>query len=118
MAGEAAKINVPEPPNLPGLPESKRRDWRETYAKAFKQALIDHPADEIEQRATAMREANRIFSVDEPANYKDAMALADWQVLYRAERDGHLKVVTIDAKKYSFPIPEKAVSPADDKGKK
>ena len=100
---------------MPGLPESKKQEWRDDYARAFKQAQVDHPEDPLEQRATAVREANRIFRVGEVASYEQAMALPDWQVHIngdgtraRFKRGDELKLVTIDGKKFSFPIPRKA----------
>jgi len=100
---------------LQGLPESKKREWRDSYARAFKQAQIDRPEDPLEQRATATREANRIFRVGEVASYEQAMALPDWQVHIngdgtraRFERNGELRLVTIDGRKFAFPIPRKA----------
>ncbi len=111
------KINVPAVPELQGLPESKKQEWRDGYARAFKQAQVDHPEDPLEQRATAVREANRIFRVGEVASYEQAMALPDWQVHIngdgtraRFERNGELRLVTIDGGKFSFPIPRKSTT--------
>lgn len=99
------RIVIPTAPHFEGLPENIRARWRETYAKAFKQALIDSPNDVIAQRQAAEREANRIFRVDELLSYKDAMALENWKVLHRREVNGELKIVTIDGRKFSFPVP-------------
>ncbi len=103
--GQAVRSEIPMAPQFPGLPESKQREWRELYAKALKQAKIDHPEDGMEQRAVATREANRIFRVDELRNYREAMALESWQVLHLQQMGDQLKVVTIDGKKYSFDVP-------------
>lgn len=105
MAETIVQIQAPEPPDFPGFPDKRKLEWKQNWLKAFKQAQIDHPGDEITQRAVATREANRVFRVEEPTGYDDAMALEEWQFLLRAEKGGQLKLVTIDGKKYSFPIP-------------
>jgi hypothetical protein len=101
----AEKSNVPTAPHFPGMPRDFAGRWEMAYAKAFRQAEVNHPGDETEQRAVASREANRLFAVDEPENYDQAMAIEDWKVLHRQQMGSLLKLVTIDGKKYSFPVP-------------
>lgn len=104
MADEA-KIDIPEVPPVPGLPEQVKAAWRKAYADAFKRAQVDHKDDPLMQRQVALGEANRIFRLDAPVDYDDAMDLAPWQVIKREAREGELKVVTIDGQKFSFPVP-------------
>jgi hypothetical protein len=99
------KIEAPAAPNLTGFPEKLRERWQDNYAEALRQAQVDHPGDDIQQRAVATREANRVFRVPELKSYRAAMDLEPWQVLHRKEDATQLKVVTIDGKKYSFPVP-------------
>lgn len=96
-----------------------RAQWRSNWQKAFKQAQIDHPGDDITQRAVATREANRVFRVDEPTSYEEAMALEDFKVLDRKPvAGGKLAVVTIDGKKYSFDVPAAAAAAPEAEEKK
>ena len=104
----AEQTNVPAPPQFPGMPKDFAGRWTVAYARAFKQAEQNHPGDETEQRAVATREANRLFAVDEPENYEQAMAIESWKVLHREPFGNVLKVVTIDGKKYAFPLPAPA----------
>lgn len=119
MAPEQARIEIPPMPEPVGalgpVPESKRREWTETYAKAFRQAQVNSPADETAQRAAAAQRANQIFEVEPPASYEEAAALAPWQVQFRGEANGKFWVITIDHKKYSFDLPAPAAiaKPAD-----
>ncbi len=101
----ADKVNVPAAPHFEGMPRDFAARWEQIWAKAFKAAEVNHPGDETEQRAVATREANRLFAVDEPENYEQAMAIEGWKVLHRGASGGVLKLVTIDGKKYSFPVP-------------
>jgi hypothetical protein len=110
----AEKTNVPSAPHFAGMPRDFAGRWEVAYVKAFKQAEVNYPGDETEQRAVATREANRLLAVDEPENYEQAMAIEDWKVLLRQQFGSQLRVVTIDGKKYSFAIPP---APAE-KGKK
>jgi hypothetical protein len=107
MADE--KLLIPEAPEVHGalapLPEAKRKEWRDGYSRGLKQAKLDHAEDPFEQARGALREANRVFWIDEITTYEGAIALQDWQLMHRSERGGHLKIVTIEGKKYSFPIP-------------
>lgn len=56
-------------------------------------------------------EANKVLSVTAPRSYAEAMALPDWQLLRREKRaddatgGSRLFGVTIDGKKFSFPVP-------------
>jgi hypothetical protein len=95
------------------LPAAVQKKWQDAYEKALKQAAIDHPEDESQQRAIATKEANRLLVVPAPESAKDIDALADWQVLTRGTKNGQKFVVTADGRKYSFPV--QAGKPADDK---
>ncbi len=101
----ADKVNVPAAPHFGGMPRDFAGRWEQVWAKAFRAAEVNYPGDETEQRAVATREANRLFAVDEPENYEQAMGIENWKVLHRQPSGGVLKLVTIDGKKYSFPIP-------------
>jgi hypothetical protein len=119
--GQAVRSEIPMAPQLGGalapLPESKQREWRETYARALKQAKVDHPEDGMEQRATATRKANSIFDIDEITTYKQGMALEPWQLLYRGESGGTLTVIPIDGKKYRVAVERlRAAAPVSKNG--
>lgn len=101
----AEKTNVPAVPHFEGMPRDFASRWETAFVKALRQAEINHPGDETEQRAVATREANRLFAVEEPETYEQAVALEPWKVLQRRESEGKLKLVTIEGKKYSFAIP-------------
>jgi hypothetical protein len=111
--------SIPEPPEIVGalapLPSAKRREWREAYGAAFKQAAIDSPGDESAQRQAALRDANRIFRVGEPGSLAEARALGEWQLIRRSEQNGTLAGVTIDGAKFTFDAPAPAAPP--EKGK-
>jgi hypothetical protein len=119
MNGEpkVTAAEIPPAPEVVGalapLPEAKRREWRDTYAKALKQAKIDVPEDGMEQRTRALKEANRMFRVEEPLNYKDAMALEPWQVMKRQQEGERLHVVLIDSRGHFFPVPRGVDAAAD-----
>jgi hypothetical protein len=104
----ADKVNVPAAPQFPGVPRDFAGRWETAYARAFKQAEVNHPGDETEQRAVAAREANRLFAVDEPENYEQAMSIEEWKCLHREPFGKELRLVTIDGKKYRFPLPAPA----------
>jgi hypothetical protein len=113
-----AEIQAPPAPSF--LPPAVAEQWRKTWIKEFKQALIDHEGDETEQRAVANRAANRVLHPDYPQTYEEAMALPDWQCLFRGEKNGKLVVILISARsdqthedgklkaKFHFDIPAKA----------
>jgi len=107
------QTKVPAAPYFPGVPRDFAGRWQQAFARAFKQAEVNHPGDETEQRAVATREANRLFAVDEPENYEQAMAIENWKVLHREPFGQELRLVTIDGKKYRFPLPV----PAEEKAK-
>ncbi len=109
MASEAT-IAVPEPPPVAGLPENVKKQWKETYLAAYKQAQIDQSTESNMWPQTATREANRILRVPELTGYEQAKALPAWQIVHRDERDGRLRVVTSDGRKYLFDVPK---APAD-----
>jgi hypothetical protein len=96
------------------LPAAVQKKWQDAYEKALKQAAIDHPEDESQQRAIATKEANRLLVVPAPESAEDIDALEDWQVLTKGTKNGQTFVVTADGRKYSFPVA--AEEPA--KGKK
>lgn len=109
MAPEAV-VNTPEAPSI--LPAKLQAEWRKTYADALEAARADEPDDPARQRLLARREANRILRTPKLTSYESAMQLEDWQVLFRGEVDGVLKVVTCDGKKYRFPVPARRASQA------
>jgi len=105
MPDQKDAVKIPEAPA--GIPASVAKKWKETYVAALAEATNDFPNDAIQQKQTALREANRLLRVPEPRSHKDAMALEGWHVAHREEKDGHLRVVTIDGKKFRFPVPGK-----------
>jgi len=112
----AEKSNVPAAPQFPGMPRDFAARWENAYVRAFKQAEVNHPGDDTEQRAVATREANRLFAVYEPESYEEAMAIESWKVLHRDEFGTELRVVTIDGKKYRFPLPARKAEAASKGG--
>jgi hypothetical protein len=112
----AERPNVPLPQLIGTEPKEFIGQWQLAYQKALKQAEVNYPGDETEQRAVASREANRLFAVDEPETYEQAMAIEPWKCLHRQVFGNVLKVVTIDGKKYSFPIPAEPEKKAVAKG--
>lgn len=102
MAPETV-VNTPEAPAI--LPAKWQAQWKKTYAEAFQAAQADEPDDAPRQRQMARREANRMLRTPKLTSYEEAAALEDWQVVFRGEVDGVLKVVTCDGKKYRFPVP-------------
>lgn len=114
MANEE-KVIVPEAPA--NLPEKVKKAWVEKFSTALKQATIDYPDNPGAQRAAAIKVANQLLSVPAPESAKDIDKLEDWQVLVRGERaatDGSKlrHCVTIDGRKYSFPILPQKPAPA------
>ncbi len=107
MAPET-KVAIPEAPAI--LPARMQAQWKKTYAEALDQAKADEPDDPQRQRMLARREANRMLRTPKLTSYEQAKSLEDWQVVFRGEADGVLKVVTFDGKKYRFPVPAKAAT--------
>src|SRR5712664_3283181 len=99
---EKSSIQVPDPPEVHGalalFPESSKGQWRLNYIRALKQAQVDFPGVETQQRAVATREANRLLIVDEPESYEDAMDIEPWKVLKRESFGANLEVTAIDGK--------------------
>ncbi|HWQ02940.1 MAG TPA: hypothetical protein VNL38_00525 [Candidatus Nitrosotenuis sp.] len=112
----APNIQIPEPPEI--LPAAMQAQWKKTYAEAFEQAQADDPDEPDRQRMIARREANRVLRTPKCASADDVRKLADWQVVYRGEVDGVLKCVTIDGKKYAFPVGRGAHTTAAQEEKK
>lgn len=100
----ADQITVPAAPEV--LPEKEQAHWKQTWLKEFKQAQLDHPGDETQQRAVAARVANRALNPDNPETYEQAIALPAWQCVSRVEKNGRLSVVVINSKKFSFDVPK------------
>lgn len=109
---ESTPIQIPAVPPFPNLPEAKKAEWRKGYAEAFRRAQADQPNESNQWAQLALREANRMFRVAEPADYEAAMELEDWQFVLREERGDELKLVTLDGKKCSFPVSRRAARQA------
>ena len=105
----AEQIQVPDFPEMPtamgAAPFAVKEQWAKTYAEGIKQARIDAPEDVKAHHQSALKEANRMFRISEPISYKEALAMDDWKLTERMERNGKLVVKTIDGKDYSFAIP-------------
>ena len=109
------QIVIPPAPSFPGFGPELQETWCKTYKAAVteyrllmmesgKQELADDLSD---QEKAGRRAANRILRVPVVASYDEAMALEPWQFVRRETTDAAtLKLVTIDAKKYLFAIPE------------
>jgi hypothetical protein len=106
MPDEKDVVKIPDAPA--GIPPAVAKKWKEVYSQALIEAANDCPNDAIQQKQAALREANRLLRVPEPKSHADAVALADWHVMHREEKDGHLRVVTIEGKKFKFPVPKKS----------
>lgn len=116
VSGEEKEVEVPAAPSIikdgaDVFPSSLKSKWRADYIDAYKRASEDGSLSESDRKQQALREANRVLRVPEVEDYDDAMALKDFQVASRADVGGTLKVVTIDGKKYSFPVPPVKSSP-------
>ena len=109
-------VTIPAAPAI--LPENLQVVWRKTYASAFEQAKADEPDDPARQRQLALREANRMLRTPNCTSAADLAKLAEWQVIFRGERDGQLKAVTMDGKKYSFPVQAGRAAAAEKKEEK
>lgn len=105
MTEASQKINIPEPPAL--LPENLKAKWRKDYESGYLETFRWGEMRTPDRERIGLRKANAVLSVPEVHSYAEAKALADWQVVLREEAGGVLKVVTIDARKYSFPVPGK-----------
>jgi hypothetical protein len=110
----AEKLNIPDAPSV--LPPGLQAKWKDTYAKAHAEAVNDFPDDTIQQRQTALREANRMIRAPKLESFEDAKKLAKYLVHASEEKDGVLKLVTIDGKKYKFPVPTNAVAAGNQNG--
>lgn len=112
----AVTVAVPDAPKH--LDDKAKKQWQDSYTRAFAQAKIDYPENESAQRTAATKEANKMLAVPAPESADDIDALKDWQVLIRETRtsaDGsQMRVcVTADGRKYSFPVVVKKSKPAD-----
>ncbi len=101
------EVIIPAAPSA--LPAGLQKKWAATYNSAFLQCKADDEnASDGDCHQAARREANRLLKVEAPTSHKEAMALPDWHCHHREEKDGVLRVVTIDGKKYSFDVPKSA----------
>jgi hypothetical protein len=105
-----AKLQIPAPPSF--LPEKEQAAWKKKYEEGFKQAQVDEPEDEAAQHRAALKEANRMLRVPEIESAAHVKSLPKHLFIKNEEKDGVLKVVTIDGKKYSFDVKVKAAVPA------
>ena len=131
-------------PGHPGIPENIREEWRRLYAQEYERGFAKAakkveaeigrvPLDPVKRAAyiasfvpartlsslhqAARIEANKLLSVPAPQSYAEAIALPQWQLLVRRERDAagdatgrRLTGVTIDGNKFSFAVPAKAAA--------
>jgi hypothetical protein len=110
----STEMRTPEAPAI--LPAKLQAQWKKNYAEALEAARADEPDDLSRQRLLARREANRMLRVPKLTSYEQAMQLEDWQVVFRGEAGGELKVVTCDGKKYRFAVPERKAEGGSQKG--
>lgn len=107
-------VLTPKPPSH--LPLDIQQQWTATYQKTYAQAAKDYPGNERAARMAATKAANAIQSVPAPASAEEIEKLAKWQLLKRETRtvrqDGAdvkvLVAVTIDGRKYQFPLDDKS----------
>ena len=112
MATTAVVPNAPE-----HMSDRAGRQWQAAYTKALAQAKLDYPDNESAQRAVALKAANTLLAVPAPTSADEIAKLQEWQVLLREDRvikDVLTRVcVTVDGRKYAFPIPSAASDPVD-----
>jgi hypothetical protein len=115
----STEITIPTPPA--GLPPELQEKWKKLYIAGYRESqesrgskLAPDRMALLEHHHAGLREANRIQHVDMPQTYEEAIALQGWQLLTRkvvpanvTGRGDELAGVTIDGKKFSFPVPEK-----------
>lgn len=110
----ATTDQIPNPPQ--NLPAEIKDKWTARYKKSLEQAKQDYPDNPSRQRQTANREANALLKIAAPQSAADIDALERWQVIQRGSRNLDGKsirfCVTIDGRKYSFPVQTAPVSPA------
>src|SRR5690242_18947053 len=86
---KAPAFVTPECPETVGalapVPNSVRKQWKETFEEALEEAQRDFPDNPLLQLEAALREANRIFRVKEPTSHEDAHAIPELQVMCRQQ---------------------------------
>ncbi len=103
-AQQQAAIKIPEPPAI--MPAEDQEKWRQTYRLEYSEAKSQRPhEDEKLWAREALSRANRLLATPRLGSYEEAKKLAGWMKFKESEDGGVLKLVTIDAKKYSFPAP-------------
>src|SRR5947209_20118110 len=102
----AEKETVLVPEAHPVLPERLQKRWQKTWLEAYNAAKNEENLDEAGRQQLANKEANRLLRVTAPKTHEDALALEDWQVHRKVEKNGKLHIVTIDGRKYSFDVPK------------
>lgn len=105
-----ATVNVPEAPTF--LPKARQAEWKKKYEEGHKQAQQDEPDDPPAHHRGGLREANRMLRTSEITSAEQAQSMPEHLFLKRDVEKGVLKVVTIDGKKYSFPVGKSAASPS------
>lgn len=111
---------TPAPPaNLP--PEIQQK-WTDLHDKALAQAKQDNGNNERGARIAAVKAANTLQRVTPPTSAAEIDALEDWQVIRRETKTikgvATRLCVTIDGRKYAFPVDAAAPAPASKKGAK
>jgi hypothetical protein len=99
------EVSKDMPPEIAGAPRDLKLQWQKTYDAELDRASRDFPGDAHAQRQAARRAANRLISVDRPANYEAAMKLEPWKFLKREAAEGKLCIVTIDGQKFFYDVP-------------
>jgi hypothetical protein len=113
------------------IPEDVQGEWRRIYRAAFDEAAKNRCGDHdpMTPHQVARCKANeQVLRVRHPRTYEEAMALPEWQLLRRRVRttvetvfDGATKTntevithelcgITIDGKRFCFPVPEKTTA--------
>jgi hypothetical protein len=110
----APAVVTPDPPAH--LSEAAKKQWTSLYVKALAQAQRDSPDNERAQRTAALKAANTMLAVTPPTDAAGIAALEPWQVLLRSDRvvkGVNTRVcVTVDGRKYSFPVEDAPAKPA------
>src|SRR5260370_42235712 len=103
---------VIEKPIFPeGFPKEKQDAWHKTYADTVEEGKAESPESTLHHQKARV-EANRHLRVPTPKSYQDAKRLEKWMVLASVEREGEVRVVTIDGKKHAFAIQTKPAAAA------
>ena len=97
-------VQVPNAPSF--LPSNLQEQWKKTYTDRFAEAKDNEQSDAAAHQS-ARCEANRVLKVKAPESYAEAKRMPSWQIHGELiEKDGVLRGVTIDGKKFKHAAPK------------